>query len=333
MSKKKSSAPLAIIIFNRPLETERLISALRALAPKKIFVIADGPRPDRKGEAEKCKTTRDVLKLIDWPCDIETNFSDTNLGCKERVVSGLDWVFTKTDRAIVLEDDCIPSPSFIPYCEELLEFYKDSTDVGVISGSTLDSMQFESSASYFFSNYPRVWGWATWSRTWKLYDKNIEQWPSMRGSRFLSEYVHTRSGLRHWKAAFNGVHRNIIDTWDYQLVFCLWKNGLKAIAPDKNMISNIGFGPDATHTLNPLSAASEMPTFTIELPLTHPMNKSVTKERDIFMEHAVFQRGLESYFLNYMSNISRFLGITYFARKLYSQLLRSRSNKTSIMSK
>lgn len=316
-----TEVPVVLIIFNRPEETRRLIDALRENRPTKLFVIADGPRPNRSGEAEKCLEARAALTLIDWPCEIETNFSEENLGCRRRVVSGLDWVFSTADQAIILEDDCIPSPSFIPYCEKLLDCYKDSEDVGIISGSTLDSEKFESQASYFFSNYPRVWGWATWARTWKLYDAKITEWPMLKNTSFLSSSVSTPSAVRHWKSALDGVYHEKIDTWDYQLTFCLWKNGLKTIAPNKNLISNIGFGPQATHTFNSLSFASGLKTFEIEFPLTHPEKNDSDFQRDHYMEISLFQKGSGAYVISAFIRILDALGLSPLAKKIFGKII------------
>jgi hypothetical protein len=313
--------PVALIVFNRPDVTKQLINALRANKPKKIFVIADGPRVNRPGEVEKCSDTRAALALIDWPCEIETNFSDDNLGCKRRVVSGLDWVFSKTDKAIILEDDCIPSPDFVPYCENLLELYKDSDEIGIISGSTLDSEVFDSPSSYFLSNYPRVWGWATWARTWRLYDAQIEEWPTLKKSSFLEPFVSTRSGRRYWRSAFDGVHLQKIDTWDYQLAFSLWKNGLKTAAPNKNLICNVGFGPEATHTLNALSVASGLKTFNLEFPLKHPKKIAVDFQRDNYMEIQIFQKGLGAYILSAFAKLVAFIGLDEVAKAVFGKVI------------
>lgn len=321
MTLPKTFAPVALFIFNRPEETKMLVEALRTVAPKKIFVIADGPRRNKSGEYEKCNEARNAIASIDWPCEIETNFSDHNLGCRERIVSGMNWLFLKTDRAIILEDDCIPTPSFFKYCDLLLERYKNAEDIGIISGTTLDSDKFDSGADYYFSNFPRVWGWATWARTWSLYDAEISNWPDLRDTSFLSDFTATKSGVRHWRAAFDGVYSGKIDTWDYQLVFAHWLAGLKVIAPNKNLVKNIGFGPDATHTANPFSTSSNLETHELSFPLRHPNNRLINTERDNFMELQVFQRGINEFVRESILQIANFFGVQDQVKKIVISFL------------
>jgi hypothetical protein len=80
-----------------------------------LLLIADGPRQDWEGEAETCRQVREIVARVDWPCEVFQNFSERNLGCQERMISGLDWVFSLVDEAIILEDDCLPDPSFFPF--------------------------------------------------------------------------------------------------------------------------------------------------------------------------------------------------------------------------
>src|SRR5262245_4967250 len=161
---------VALIIFNRPDVTRRLVEVVARARPKQLLVIGDGPRPDRPGEAEKCEETRAIVDRVDWSCDVLTNYSPINLGVGTRPATGLRWVFEQVESAIILEDDCIPHPTFFRYCEELLERYRDDQRVMHISGDNWNFNRQPRPFSYFFSNYCYSCGWATWRRAFRHYD-------------------------------------------------------------------------------------------------------------------------------------------------------------------
>lgn len=254
--------PVAFFIFNRPDVTSRVFAAIREARPARLLVVADGARHD--AEAALCQQARAVLENVDWPCQVETNFSATNLGCRMRVSSGLDWVFERASEAIILEDDCLPHPSFFGYCAALLEKYRDDERIMMISGDNFQK-QPTSDDSYYFSHYTHIWGWATWRRAWNHSDIEMSLWPRFRDEGLLP---FSAPENEYWKQIFDRTHAGLIDTWDYQWQFAaLTQNGL-TILPNKNLVSNLGFGPAATHTTSPSSRA-EMPTFDIG-PLQHP---------------------------------------------------------------
>src|SRR5512139_3287315 len=176
MSDWQLKTPVAFIIFNRPDTAERVFAEIAKARPPKLLVVADGPRANRSGEAEKCAATRAIIDRVDWDCEVLTNFSDTNLGCKNRVSSGIDWVFEQVPEAIILEDDCLPHPTFFRFCEELLERYRDDERIGMISGDNFQLGQKRTDASYYFSRYNHIWGWASWRRAWRHYDREASAW-------------------------------------------------------------------------------------------------------------------------------------------------------------
>jgi hypothetical protein len=235
--------PVALFIFNRPDLTVRVFEAIAQAKPTQLFVIADGPRHD--SEAELCSECREIIERVDWPCDIRTNFSDVNLGCKNRVSSGLDWVFSQVEQAIILEDDCLPSLSFFKFCEQMLDDYKDDTRIMHISGSNfVPSGLIES--SYYFSRYIHIWGWATWRRAWQHYDVTMAKWPEVREN-ILASCV-DKAEASYWDKFFTAVYKGEIDTWDCQWHLTCWQQSGLSIVPRENLISNIGFRDDATHT-------------------------------------------------------------------------------------
>ena len=261
--------PVGFLIFNRPEATRKVFEAIRRARPARLFVVADGPRPDRPGEAERCKAARAIIEMVDWPCEVETNFADRNLGCGLRVSSGLDWIFQKTEEAIILEDDCVPDQSFFPYCTELLERFRDDERVMVISGVNFQEKRGRTEYSYYYSRFAYMWGWASWRRAWAKYDFTMRLWPEIRDGKWLEDMFIKRGFASYWDQAFSKTFRKEIDTWDYQWIFaCLVNSGLVVI-PRVNLVSNIGFDADATHT-NFVSIFGDRRTMSLDFPLCHP---------------------------------------------------------------
>ncbi len=260
--------PVAFLIFNRPQQTQRVFEAIRAARPMRLLVVADGPRADRVGESERCAQTRAIVDRIDWPCEVQRNFAETNLGCKRRIASGLTWVFQQVEEAIVLEDDCLPHASFFPYCAELLDRYRNDPRVMAISG---DNFGFEKQRnnSYYFSRYVHVWGWASWRRAWNLYDVEMKLWPIFRDGGWLADLFANPRDQLGWRTALDATFQGKNDTWDYQLSFAAFINHMLAIVPTRNLVTNIGFGADATHTGGHVPYAN-LALETMELPLKHP---------------------------------------------------------------
>jgi hypothetical protein len=260
--------PIAFLIFNRPDVTERVFNAIATARPKTLLVVADGPRADRAGEAEKCRATRAIIDRVDWPCDVRRNFADANLGCRRRVSSGLDWVFQQAEEAIILEDDVLPEPTFFGYCQELLERYRDEPRIMQISGPNFQSAGWKCPYSYYFSKQTRIWGWATWRRAWKTYDVTMRDWPAMKADNWIATVCPDPFEAQLWTAHFDNVCTGGLDTWDFQWTFAVWKHGGLCVAPAVNLVSNIGFGAQATHTKE-ASALANLPTRPIG-PLVHP---------------------------------------------------------------
>jgi hypothetical protein len=262
---------VALIIFNRPDTTERVLAEIARAKPPKLLVVADGARLDRPGEMEKVLATRAILECVDWDCEILTNFSDVNLGCKQRVSSGIDWVFEQVEEAIILEDDCLPDPTFFRFCEELLDRYRYDQRIGMISGDNFQFGRRRNDDSYYFSKYFHIWGWATWRDRWVgSYDVSLSKWPGIRDGGWLTDMVGNANEASYWKNIFERVYRGEIDTWDYQWVFANWMSGRISILPTVNAISNLGFDADATHTTQ-ASILAKLPRSAITFPLVHPL--------------------------------------------------------------
>jgi hypothetical protein len=270
METKRFETPVALFVFNRPDTTRRVFEAIAKVRPAKLLLTADGPRPGKTGEAEACQQVRDIVDRVDWPCEVSTNFAESNLGCGERMISGLNWVFSLVEEAIILEDDCLPDASFFPFCRELLEKYRGDNRIAYICGTNLMERYLKTDASYYFSQFGGIWGWATWRSAWQRYDRHLEDWPKLRSSGMLSEIFEQPKVVAYWTGIFDAMHENRgPNTWDYQWLYtCLKNNSLMAV-PSVNLISNIGFGDGGTHTTQP-DARFMPPTSVLEFPLKHP---------------------------------------------------------------
>ncbi len=263
------TSPVLFIVFNRPDTTRRVFEAIRAARPKKLLVVADGLRASKAGEAERCAAVRDIVKQVDWDCDVVREYSETNLGCKMRVSSGIDWAFSLVERAIVLEDDCLPSPSFFRFCDEMLERHADDERVMLVSGDNRLYGRRRPKSSYYFSRYPNIWGWATWRRAWAKFDLSMEAWPAIREEKAFDQYFGKISERYYWKSMFNYVYNGHLDTWDYQWVYSIFRESGLCVVPERNLVRNIGFAVEATHTHSgSLFAALEAEE--MEFPLRHP---------------------------------------------------------------
>lgn len=268
--------PVAFLIFNRPGKTRQVFERIAQYRPEQLLVVADGPR--NEAERALCEETRRVIDAVDWPCEVSTEFAAENMGCCDRVSSGLQWVFSRCERAIILEDDCLPDPSFFHYCAALLEYYENDLRVMHISGSSFCSKPYDGKESYFFSQIPDVWGWATWRRAFAQYDVRIKQWEEFKNGNGFRGLRFSKIESQFWTSIFNEVAAGRIDTWDYQWQFTVFANNGLTCMPRVNLISNIGWGDDATHTLGS-SKVAELPSGQLE-EMIYPEQTAVSRERD-----------------------------------------------------
>ena len=246
-------APVVFLVFNRPALTARVFGHIRAARPSQLLIVADGPRPDRSEDEANVAAVRDLLERgIDWPCTVHRNYADKNLGCAQRVASGITWAFELVEEAIILEDDCLPDPSFFTYCDELLERYRNNERVMHIGGTNLAAARMRPpAAGYWFSRHAWVWGWATWRRAWRHYDLAMNSWND-RLNELRASYASPWE-RRYWLPTLDRTRRELkkANTWDYSWHYTCRSRGGLAILPARNLIENIGFGVDHTHT--PLS--------------------------------------------------------------------------------
>lgn len=237
------TAPIIFIFFNRPDYTQIVFEQIKLAKPSKLFLISDGPRDDNNEDIILCAKSRKIVENIDWKCDVKINYSQFNLGCKKRVSSGISWAFNFTEEAIILEDDCVPNMSFFLFCTELLIKYKNHDNIYQINGSCFLNI-ITIKESYFFSKYNHTWGWATWKRAWDKFEIENDNFEND----FKSISFHSVNERKYWHKIFLKYFSGEIDTWDYPWMFTMWKNRGLSVYPTKNMVKNIGFREDATHT-------------------------------------------------------------------------------------
>jgi len=278
------NTPVLFLVFNRPESTRKTFQMIRKAAPSKLYVAADGPRKEVAGELKKCNDVRQVVQEgIDWECEVFYLFQESNLGCGKAIQQAINWFFDAEEMGIILEDDCVPNDSFFPFCSEMLERYKYSSDVFHINGSNFQYGIQRGVSSYYFSSLVHVWGWASWRRAWQFYDKEMTDYATLKST-------HPFKKILPWEQ-FDEVFSGKVDTWDLQWFFTCLKYNALTIVPNASLIKNIGFeSNDATHTTfkTPdyiLSNHQSALTF----PLLHPDKIKINQTADHYTAIKVFR--------------------------------------------
>lgn len=270
-----NKVPVLMIVFNRPETTQRVFEAVRAYQPKHLYVSADGPRSDHPEDAARIQEVRNIFERIDWPCKLFTHFLPENRGCRYAPPEGISWFFENEEQGVILEDDCLPSQDFFRFAEKLLDKYHDNEKIMHIGGANFQNGRRKTERSYYFSNSPHIWGWATWRRAWKYYDVDMKTFPDYVKSGKIKKRLPGRP-YQQWRylqqmdATYN--HSPYFRTWDWQWTFTLFDLEGIAIIPEYNMISNIGFSGTHTvdtslceHPFDPLPESLKEPPFEIDL--------------------------------------------------------------------
>tara|TARA_B100000242_G_scaffold60330_1_gene36092 strand:- start:1814 stop:2797 length:984 start_codon:yes stop_codon:yes gene_type:complete len=250
--KKESEfkTPILIIAWKRPKKTKELINKIIEINPNNLYIACDGPKNNDDNEDKKVMETRELLlKSFEKVNSKKYLFSKNNQGCKIGVSNAIDWFFKHEKEGIILEDDCIPHLDFFIFCEEMLETYRNNEKIWSITGHNQQNNIKIGEGTYYFSKYPRSWGWATWKRSWAKYDRDIKDWPKIKSKGFLKNHLKNRREINYWEKILDNIYyHNSPNTWDYQWTLCSFLNSGLTIVPNKNLIKNIGFDEDATHT-------------------------------------------------------------------------------------
>ena len=244
----KCNSPVLFIAFTREEETKLVFEMIRRVSPGKLYIASDGARIEKQGEKEKIENLRNwLVSNVDWECEVKTKFNERNLGCGLGVSSAITWFFENEDMGIILEDDCLPSISFFLYCDELLNKYKDDNRIYHIAGNnplTYTNIPY----SYYFARIQHCWGWASWRRAWEKFKFNIDDLNSFILQKKIDKIFNRNADKNYWVNIFKRMEKHEVDTWDYQWTYTIFNYDGICINPSKNLVSNIGFGVDATHT-------------------------------------------------------------------------------------
>lgn len=261
--------PILVVFFNRPDVLRLNLQALSRIAPRQMFFACDGPRssvPVDSSRVEECR--RIAREMVDWDCSVETLYADSNHGCDSWIPKAVSWFFSRVDAGIILEDDCVIDSGFARYAAELLEKFRDDPRVMSISAANFQDRTW-GEGDYYFSVYPSNWGWATWARAWKAYDSQLDRVEIFIKSPGFSSLIPNSAQRRYWVRFYRALRSGKYTFWDSKWVLSIWAAGGLAVGPNQNMVTNVGFGEDATHTKHDQSRLQREirhPTF----PLRHP---------------------------------------------------------------
>lgn len=279
--KEPFNIPILFLVFNRPDVTQQVFDKIREVQPSRLYIAADGPRKNKIGEAEKCKEVRNIVSNIDWECELVTLFRDENLGCGLGPSQAITWFFDQVEEGIILEDDCLPSSSFFFFCEQMLDRYRDNKKVFHISGNNWYSESEKLEEDYYFTSQVGAWGWATWADRWKTYkfdlEEDIESIEQKLEDRFKSKGIKTY----HKSHLYLSRDKSVTDAWDYQWNLLMYLHDGLAIAPKYNLVSNIGFIEEATHTNYADDRFANKQAYDIDCKrLIHPKDCDYSRQRD-----------------------------------------------------
>lgn len=277
---KQFETPILFLIFNRPDTTQQVFNQIKSIQPKYLFIASDGPRTDRAGETEKCQETKGIMQQIDWNCEVKTLFRDTNLGCKIAVSSAISWFFENVEQGIILEDDCLPEPSFFHFCEVLLHKYQNDSRIIQINGTNFSGIKVNDPNSYYFTQFNSIWGWATWRRAWVNYDVNMADYPEHQRTLFNNPLYISKSATNHYESAIKEMYTQKHNTWYTPWLYTCIKNKGLSITPQTNLVKNIGADNNPTHPFLKDSFRDDIELGKMSLPLVHPelvINNSIDR--------------------------------------------------------
>ncbi|HPS64728.1 MAG TPA: nucleotide-diphospho-sugar transferase [Ignavibacteria bacterium] len=275
-----SDTPILMLIFNRPETTFQVFEQIKKAHPQKLYISADGARKNKQGEAERCLEARSIAEKVDWQCDVKTNFSEVNLGCRRGVLKGINWFFENEEEGIIIEDDVYPSESFFGFAGAMLEKYRNDKSVYHIGGVNFQDGIKRGDGSYYFSNLSHVWGWATWRDRWKKYlSPDGKDFSGFRNT--ISKQINIRGFAKYFAKKLKSVSDGTLDTWDYPWSYTVWANSGKCIIPNFNLCRNLGFGADSLHTKDADNKFASAPLENID-ELIHPSDSSINTQADIY---------------------------------------------------
>ena len=302
------NTPVVIFLYRRPAHVNELLVRLQMARPARIWLVADGPKDTT--EMSLCEQARQAAEGgISWPCKVERFYADTNLGLKKRIETGLDQVFEREEEVIILEEDCHPTPNFFLFCEAMLKKYRNEPKVGAISGNCFLPKKQVLATDYYFSRYVHIWGWSTWARAWKSYDRSRWAWPKQGFCNLFPNADKTEEA--YWNRIFGRMASGELSTWDYSWISWFWMQGWVSITPAQNLVRNVGFGPDATNTRDVLVKTGMEREDLLSAPFQGPMEIKADTELDraVLLHHLLQQEGRLSFWPRIRRSLAKRVGI------------------------
>jgi hypothetical protein len=303
---KNLNTPIVFICFNRPMITKKTFSQIKTIKPKELFLIMDGPRPKNRNDLINCNKVKHIISKINWRCKVHKNFSKVNLGLKKRIVSGLDWVFKKVDRAIILEDDCYPCDSFFFFCEVMLNFYKKNKNIGIITGNNFLNKPTDNK-SYYFSKYSHIWGWATWRRTWKVFNDNDQKIANFIKSSKYKKICKIFDEQKYWLDMHNQIKSGLLKSWAYYFLLNMWKNNYLTVTPNLNLVKNLAINSEFCTNPNDSALQIDLTRTVLKFPLVHPKIIKVNKEADNQVFYSIYKKNIQARMKNKIKEITNYI--------------------------
>jgi hypothetical protein len=286
--------PVLLLSFNRPDLTKEVFSEIRKARPKQLFLYSDGPRNDE--EKKKVDEVRKIFLDIDWNCKVKKLFHEKNVGIAEGIPKAMDWLFDNVEEGIILEDDAIPSQDFFKFCSELLKKYKDDERIMQINGCNFQRGWSRNNYAYYFSKYPHTYGWATWRRARKKYDSQMIGYKELKDKNYFKDLFPDKLERNYIIHIMDDAFYHNPNAIDTKWVFSVMKNNGLCIMPNKNLIQNIGFREDSTHTKK-IDSYLSIPISKIDFPLTAPPFMVLDRKSDERYAKWMFWNRIKKHFL------------------------------------
>lgn len=286
------NTPILLIVFNRPNSTQKVFEELKKIKPKHLYIAADGPRDSNMEDITKCAETRTIINEINWDCEVKTLFRDENRGCGRGPAEAITWFFQFVEEGIILEDDCLPSCDFFHFCENLLAYYRYNNNIFFIGGNNFQKSKLAYSYTYYFSaGHHGTWGWATWRRAWQKFDYYLSNFDFKDAQTVIKKLFRDSKQQKYWLYIYSEVKKNRFNEscWDYQFYFSGWMSGALAVIPNFNLVQNIGFNEEATHTKDGNNLFAHRPISSIVFPIKHNNNITQNKKADFLLHKNLIQ--------------------------------------------
>lgn len=275
--------PILIVLYNEVEDAHNLFQILRKVQPEKIYIAGDGAKHNNRIDYVYCVKTRAVI-LPEWKCEVKEFFKEEHLGKAKMITAAMNWFFQQEKEGIVLFAGTMPHLDFFPYCEELLNKYREDKRISHISGSKLNRKNGKATASYYFSAYPLLWGFATWADRWQGYDLKLCEWENENFNEAMNRYVSSGEEKNHWLKRFNILRIHDLDVWEYQYIYHVWHQHGLSITPFHNLTTNVGLQN------KPRKIRKLMRETKGILPLTHPIDIVQNKEADQYSFKRIYKR-------------------------------------------